>query len=108
MNRYFYTFDSDERFPYQGGYIEIRADSWMEADIAFRKFHPDRPGSCGAINCTGWYSEEEWHETRMATNPDCMLHEIITVEHEEEAWDGPGNFCTEVVSYCRERIDPPF
>ena len=47
MNRYFYTFGSDPGFPYQNGWVEIRADSFEEADRKFRAQFPDRPGHEG-------------------------------------------------------------
>lgn len=47
MNRYFYTFGSDPGFPYQNGWVEIRADSFEEADRKFRARFPDRPGHEG-------------------------------------------------------------
>lgn len=31
MNRYFYTFGSDPGFPYQNGWVEVRAASREEA-----------------------------------------------------------------------------
>ena len=44
MNRYFYTFGSDPGFPYQNGWVEVRATSRDEADRKFRARCPDRPG----------------------------------------------------------------
>lgn len=62
MNRYFYTFGSDPGSPYQNGWVEIRADSFEEADRKFRVQFPDRPGHEGIMNFSFSYSEERWAE----------------------------------------------
>lgn len=78
MNHYFYTFGTDCGFPYQGGWVEVRAESRMEADKKFRTRFPDRPGRKGILNCAFCYTMEEW--SRMDPehtwkNPEC--HEVI-------------------------------
>ena len=60
MNRYFYTFGSDPGFPYQNGWVEVRAASREEADRKFRARFPDR--SNGVMNCSFFYDEEKWSQ----------------------------------------------
>jgi len=62
MNRYFYTFGSDPKFPYQNGWVEIHADSLDEADKKFRTRFPDRPGHEGIMNFSFSYNEKRWGE----------------------------------------------
>ncbi len=69
-NRYFYTFGSEPKFPYQSGWVEVRAASWDEAHAKFRARFPDRPGHEGILNCAFFYNEEEW--TRM--DPEHTWH----------------------------------
>ena len=70
MNRYFYTFGSDLGFPYQNGWVEVRATSRDEADHKFRTQFPDRPGHEGIMNYAFCYNEERWAEM----NPEQTWH----------------------------------
>lgn len=40
MNKFFYTFGSDEKFPYQNGWVEVHAADWNEAHEKFRARFP--------------------------------------------------------------------
>ena len=62
MNRYFYTFGSDPKFPYQNGWVAVKATSREEADRKFRARFPDRPGHEGVMNYSFCYSEARWAE----------------------------------------------
>lgn len=55
MNRFFYTFGSDERFPFQGGWVEVQAENLLEAHKIFRSYYPDRTPGC--LNCSDYYTE---------------------------------------------------
>lgn len=67
MNSYYYTFDSDPGFPYQNGWVEVRAVSREETDRKFRARFPDRPGN-----------EERWKQMAPEhTWRGWKLHEII-------------------------------
>lgn len=58
--RYFYTFGSDEKFPYQNGWVEVHAAGWNEAHAKFRARFPDRSHNC--LNCAFFYDEVKWHQ----------------------------------------------
>ncbi|USF25543.1 hypothetical protein N510_000455 [Firmicutes bacterium ASF500] len=62
LNRYFYTFGSDPGFPYQNGWVEVRATSREEAERKFRARFPDRPGHEGIMNYAFCYNEQRWAE----------------------------------------------
>lgn len=76
LGRYFYTFGSDPAFPYQHGWLEVRAASWDEAHRKFREKYPDRHG--GTLNCAFFYDEKQW----AAISPETdwrgrKCHEVI-------------------------------
>jgi len=80
MNRYFYTFGSDLKFPYQNGWVEIRAVSWEEAHAKFRARFPSRPGHDGTLNCAFFYDEEQWKKMdpeHTWANYEWRCHKII-------------------------------
>lgn len=62
---YYFTYGSDDRFPFQSGWTEVEAESYDQAVEAFQAFHPNRPGS-DFINCAGIYGEESFSRKRMA------------------------------------------
>ena len=62
---YYFTYGSDDRFPFQSGWTEVEAESYDQAVEAFQAFHPNRPGS-DFINCAGIYGEEIFSRKRMA------------------------------------------
>ncbi len=66
MNRYFYTFGSDPGFPYQCGWVEVRAKSWQEAHQKFRSRFPDRNED--TLNCSFFYNEQQWAAISPETN----------------------------------------
>lgn len=59
----FYTFGSDERFPFCGGWVEIEANSLKEAHAVFRAHYPDV--TPGILNCSDYYTEEQFNDTDM-------------------------------------------
>ena len=58
IRKYYFTFGSDERFPYQNGYLVIYAKDMSEAVRMFRDKYPDR--NEGIINCSFYYSQAAW------------------------------------------------
>ena len=62
---YYFTYESDERFPFQSGWTEVEAESYDQAVEGFQAFHPNRPGS-DFINCAGIYGEDSFNRKRMA------------------------------------------
>ena len=70
---FYYTFGNDERFPFQSGWVEVNADSLIEANDMFRSYFADRNG---ALNCAFVYNDEEWAQTPMAQSdaPEQICH----------------------------------
>lgn len=60
MKKFFYSFGTDERFPFQAGWIIMYANSRQEADEKFRTLFPDRQD--GILNCSFVYNEARWAE----------------------------------------------
>ncbi len=81
MASYFFTFGSDERFPYgRNDYVEVIAENAHDACELFREHHPDRPGSEGIINCSFIYSDEKFNEFRNEFYPGRAPIEVIRRE----------------------------
>ncbi len=57
MNVY-YTFGSDPRYPYPGGWVEVHAPDLASAHRIFRSYYPDR--TPGVLNCAFCYTDEDW------------------------------------------------
>lgn len=55
-----FTFGSDERYPYQGGYVEIAAPSIQAACTIFQAYYPDRVD--GILNCSDYYTAAEFEK----------------------------------------------
>lgn len=62
----YYTFGSDERYPFRGGWVEIEAPSVAAAHRAFRALYPDRDPDIALLNCADYYSESTFASTGMA------------------------------------------
>lgn len=60
MNKYYFTFGSDEQFPYtRDDYVMVFAPTAHIAVRKFQKRHPNRPGS-PFVNCADIYNEDHW------------------------------------------------
>lgn len=79
MQRFYFTYGTDERFPFYRGWTEVVAPDKETACAVFRCYHPNRPGS-DALNCAWIYSEEEFKKTCMfmEPRPDEFCHEVIS------------------------------
>lgn len=58
LKKFYFTFGSDEHFPYQNGYIIILAANMKKAQEIFRSHYPDRYPGC--LNCAFFYDEMSW------------------------------------------------
>jgi hypothetical protein len=80
MKKWFFTFGTDSKFPYQNGWIEIHADSINEALAKFETRFGDkafvRPG---IYNYAFDYTEERFIQTGMfkGGNFGFRCHEVI-------------------------------
>ncbi len=74
----FYTFGSDERFPFQGGWVEVEAENMKQAHALFRACYPDR--TPGILNCSDYYTEQQFNASDMPTtgNRGAFCHRKIT------------------------------
>lgn len=73
----FYTFGSDDRFPFCGGWVEIDADNMKQAHAIFRACYPDREP--GILNCSDYYTEAQFKESDMLStgNRGAFCHRKI-------------------------------
>lgn len=105
--KYYFTYGSDDQFPFQSGWTEVKAESYDEAVEAFQAFHPNRPGS-DFINCAGIYGEESFSRKRMAKegNFGSKCVERIRVSSIEASKTIEENFVNVTVSksYVREPV----
>jgi hypothetical protein len=77
MNKFYFTFGTNEEFPYRGGWVEVFADNLKHAISKFRTRFPDRHK--GIVNCAFWYTEEQWGNTIMTEgNMGANCHEVIS------------------------------
>lgn len=84
MPKFYFTYGSDERFPFQYGWTEIEALSYELACAAFRAFHPDRDPEVRCLNCADVYTEEQFKDTLewVGVNYRDRCHERITLTRE--------------------------
>lgn len=58
LNKFYFTFGSWEKYPFQDTYIIVIAESINEAISTYRKYHPDIHENI--INCSDYYYERQW------------------------------------------------
>ena len=58
---FYFTFGSWAGFPYQYGYIIVRAADIKEAAIKFKEKYPNRLDET-VLNCSDYYDEEDWQQ----------------------------------------------
>ena len=63
-NNYYFTYGTDEQYPYILGWTRVAAPSREAAVAAFRAYHPNRNGS-GCVNCASIYTEEQFNATSL-------------------------------------------
>lgn len=74
LERFIFTFGTDRRFPYLGGWVEVLATDAKEAADKFRARFPDRPGSPGVLNCAFVYDSERWAQLGPEGQPKIWAH----------------------------------
>lgn len=57
---FYFTFGSDLGFPYQYGYLIVKAFDKPDAVRKFKRRYPDRHENC--LNCAFIYTQEQWEE----------------------------------------------
>lgn len=63
MKKFYFTFGSDERYPFPNSYVIVHAANLADAIACFRKHIPDV--ITGVLNCAFYYTQEEWESTSM-------------------------------------------
>ena len=86
MKNYYFTFGSDENYPYgRDDYVMVEAGDFTEAVNLFRAVHPDRDNGC--VNCAFWYSEEEWNGDGGTSRYYKGIEPVETISVERKAKD---------------------
>ena len=68
MRPFYYTFGTDERFPYSiDDYVVIYAPDIHTANAEFSRNHPNRGD---VLNCSMYYTSEEWEDDVCEYYPD--------------------------------------
>lgn len=78
IKKFYYTFGSDELFPYQNGWVIVFAREWEEAHKIFRSHFPDRTENC--LNCASYYDEKQWSQIPEKTWHGYKCYELIFEE----------------------------
>ena len=90
MNAYYYTFGTDERYPYQGGWVQVFAETMKEANQFFRKYYPDR--NEGILNCAIVYEQEEFPKSMLINgNLGWYCHRTLGSYDEDIFFEEGGN-----------------
>ncbi len=63
FQKYYFTFGSDEDFPYYGGWVIIEAANETMARELFAIIYPNKHHT--TLNCAWVYSEEDFEQTDM-------------------------------------------
>ena len=80
MSYYYFTFGSDERFPYgRDDFVMVEANNIHEACAIFRAVHPNRPGS-DCLNCASIYTYDEFNKFRDICYPHREPIEMISIK----------------------------
>ena len=61
--KFYYTFGTDEHYPFKGGWAEVEAEDIKEAHRIFRYYIPDR--TRGFLHCADYYTERQFKATGM-------------------------------------------
>jgi hypothetical protein len=82
MNKYYFTYGTNNLQPFVGGWTEIEAPDITDACALFRMFHPDR--SENTLNCSSVYDESYFVTTSMFKNGSYgfRCHERISVQRQ--------------------------
>lgn len=84
INNYYFTFGTSESFPFQGGWVIIKAPNMIAARKIFACYFPN---TSDCLNCSFVYTEEEFLFTKMyeeGHNMGAGCHLIIGPYEEKE------------------------
>lgn len=90
MEKFYFTFGSDEAYPYQGGWVEILAEDREQAKKIFKAEYPNRPGSA-CLNYAFDYTEERFLKSGMVNgNRGAKCHAVHSFENYSQVCVWPG------------------
>lgn len=75
LRKYYFTFGTDNRYPYIGGWVLVYATDIKHAANLFREKYPDRD-NYGCLNCADYYSEKEF-KMKETGNLGAYCHDVI-------------------------------
>lgn len=77
-NAFYFTFGTDEKYPFQGGWVKVFASSKAEAIITFRKHYPNRANS-NCYNACDCYASDYFENTNMFKNGNlgAFCHKVL-------------------------------
>lgn len=64
LSNYYFTFGTNEHYPFRGGWVQVEAESLGQAQEIFRKHFPDR--TPGILNYAFNYTYAQFYRTEMA------------------------------------------
>lgn len=78
MKKFYFTYGTDSRYPFRGGWTLVYATDLNSAIRIFREYHPNREGS-DCLNCADYYTAEnfEKREIYKTGNFGAYCHETI-------------------------------
>lgn len=79
---FYFTFGSDEKFPYQYGHLKITAPDKDAAIKAFNKLYPPRHND-NVVNCAFIYTEEQFEQLNKGPR-QCHIHITVTKNSDGE------------------------
>ena len=85
MKSYYFTFGSDEKFPFQNTYLIISGvDTMAQAINVFRSFYPDRDRDIPCYNASDCYSKDDWYGRKFDLYYKHVPAEQITITRKTE------------------------
>lgn len=85
---FYFTFGSDDSFPYRNGYIVVFAEDLLQSFSIFREHYPDIHQDC--LNCSFYYTEEQWEKTGMGKLDDYPCYKTIYPTNKAKPSSGKG------------------
>lgn len=78
MKKFYFTYGTDLKYPFQGGWSLIYAPDLRSAQQIFKAVHPNREGS-DCLNCADYYTAEQFMQTDAFRegNRGAKCHEVI-------------------------------
>lgn len=77
LNKYYFTFGTDPKYPYYGGWVTVIAENIKQAGAFFMARFPNE----NSLLCADYYTAEEFRETPMykGGNFGQYSHEVIGI-----------------------------